>query len=313
MDETSDAAVAADFYPGFRPIGMEAGGVRFAGVTGGAGPAVLLLHGYPQTHIAWRRIAPGLARDFTLVIPDLPGYGASRPAAMTPRWTKRRVGTALAALMDRMGHDRFAVVGHDRGARVGYRLALDQPDRVTAYASLAVIPTLDAMASVDHRYAAKAFHWFFLSQEADLPERLLAADPDAFIDAALARMAGGLESIEPDALDAYRTAFRDPAVRHAMCEDYRAALDDDLVQDREDAASGRRLQCPVHVLWPAKEWPVADAEPAGGTPVAIWSRWADRVSGASTSGGHLQPEDAPDEVIGSLKPFLCRKAAAWPG
>ncbi|WP_451974280.1 alpha/beta fold hydrolase [Azospirillum endophyticum] len=282
-------------------------------MTGGAGPAVLLLHGYPQTHIAWRKVAPELARDFTLVIPDLPGYGASRPDSMVPRWTKRRVGTALVALMERLGHTRFAVVGHDRGARAGYRLALDHPDRVTAYASLTVIPTLDAMAAVDHRIAAKAFHWFFLSQEADLPERLLAAAPDAFIDAALAKMAGGLESIEPAALDVYRAAFRDPAVRHAICEDYRAALDEDLAQDRDDAAAGRKLRCPVHVLWPSKDWPGAEAEPATGNPpirnpITIWSRWADRVDGTPTGGGHLQPEDAPEEVVRSLRPFLLQNA-----
>lgn len=312
-NDTPDAA-GAGFFPGFRPIGLKAGGVGFSGVTGGSGPAVLLLHGYPQTHIAWRRIAPDLARDFTLVIPDLPGYGASRPEAMAPRWTKRRVGTALAALMDRLGHRRFAVAGHDRGARAGYRLALDHPDRVTAYASLTVIPTLDAMAAVDHRIAARAFHWFFLSQEADLPERLLAAAPDAFIDAALAGMAGGLENIEPAALEAYRMAFRDPSVRHAICEDYRAALDEDLAQDREDAASGRKLRCPVHVLWPSRDWPGAEAEPGGGSrsgesptirnPIAIWSRWADRVTGTPTGGGHLQPEDAWEEVLHALRPFL---------
>ncbi|MBK1841485.1 alpha/beta hydrolase [Azospirillum sp. YIM B02556] len=316
MNEHRDDSVqsaGAAFFPEFRPIDLKAGGVGFSGATGGTGPAVLLLHGYPQTHIAWRRIAPELARDFTLVIPDLPGYGASRPDRMAPRWTKRRVGTALVALMERLGHGRFAVVGHDRGARAGYRLALDHPDRVTAYASLTVIPTLDAMTAIDYRIAAKAFHWFFLSQEADLPERLLAGAPDAFIDAALARMAGGLETIEPAALDAYRAAFRDPAVRHAICEDYRAALDEDLAQDREDAASGRKLRCPVHVLWPSKDWPGAEAKPSPGNPavrnpITIWSRWADQVDGTPTSGGHLQPEDASDEVLRSLKPFLLANA-----
>ena len=178
---------------------------------------MLLLHGYPQTHIAWRRIAPALAEHHTLVIPDLPGYGASRPHDRAPRWTKRLVGEALAALMSHLGHDRFGVVGHARGVRAGYRLALDHPQRVTAVALLTVIPILDAMAAVDYRTAVQTFHWFLFAQEADLPERLLAADPDAFIDRALDKMTGGREVIEASAFDAYRMAFRDPTVRHAIC------------------------------------------------------------------------------------------------
>ena len=289
------------FFPGLQPLDAEAGGVRFAGVVGGEGPPVLLLHGYPQTHVAWRRVAPALAERHTLVIPDLPGYGASRPDTMSPRWTKRRVGAALIALMDRLGHPRFAVAGHDRGARVGYRLALDHPQRVSAYASLAVVPTLDAMEAVDHRAAEKSYHWFFFAQPADLPERLLAADPDAVIDAALDRMTGGRAVIEPAAREAYRAAFRDADVRHAICEDYRAALGEDLVLDRADRKAGRRLSCPVLVLWPA-----ADTAPGRPAPDAVWRRWADEVAGATTSGGHLQPEDAPDEVREALLSFLVR-------
>ena len=150
--------------------------MRFTGVIGGSGPPVLLLHGYPQTHIAWRRVAPALAERHTVVVPDLPGYGASRPHDMAPRWTKRRVGEALVMLMDSFGHTRFAVVGHDRGARAGYRLALDYQERVTAFASLTVVPTLDAMAGVDSNFAAQNFHWFLFAQEADLPEHLLERD-----------------------------------------------------------------------------------------------------------------------------------------
>ncbi len=287
------------FFPGFRRLETEAGGVRFAGVVGGEGPPVLLLHGYPQTHVAWRRVAPALAEQHTVVIPDLPGYGASRPHATAPRWTKRRVGDALAALMDSLGHGRFGLVGHDRGARAGYRLALDHPARVSAFASLTVVPTLDAMAGVDFRFATRAFHWFLFAQEADLPERLLAADPDGFLDRALAGMTGGRDVIEPAALDAYRVAFRDPAVRHAICEDYRAALGEDLALDAADREAGHKLSCPVLVLWPG-----ADAVPGRPTPVEVWRRWADDVAGAATGGGHLQPEDAPDEVLGSLIPFL---------
>lgn len=295
------ASLAPPFFPSFKYIDIEAGGVHFAGAMGGEGPPLLLIHGYPQTHIAWRRLAPELAKHYTVIIPDLPGYGASRTDGMTPRWTKRRVGDALVALMTYLGHDRFAVVGHDRGARVGYRLALDHPTKVPAYASLTVVPTADAMAAINYQSAMRTFHWFFFAQEADLPERLLSAAPAAFIEQALARMTGGRDVIEPAALDAYRTAFLDPSVRHAVCEDYRAAMDEDLKLDNDDFQAGHKMPCPVLVLWPEADR--ASDEP---TPVDIWRRWANEVSGSATSGGHLQPEDAPAEVLASLLPFLAQ-------
>jgi haloacetate dehalogenase len=201
--------------------------------------------------------------------------------------------------MGRLGHERFAVVGHDRGARAGYRLALDHLQCVAAYASLTVIPTLDAFASIDKTFALNAWHWFFLAQPGDLPERMLAADPDAYLDTALAKMAGGLERIDPLALDAYRTAFRSPHVRHAICEDYRAAASEDLEHDASDAAAGRRLACPVLVLWSESEQKARSI-----LPLDTWSRWAANVTGKGLPGGHLLPEDAPDEVLTSLQDFL---------
>ena len=305
LAQSSPTTLSAPFFPNFRRLEAYAGGVRFAGVIGGEGAPVLLLHGYPQTHIAWRRVAPALAEHHTVIIPDLPGYGASRLDTMTPRWSKRRVSEALITLLASLGHDRFGVVGHDRGARVAYRLALDQPGSVTALASLAVVPTLDAMEAVDYRVANQAFHWFLLAQEADMPERLLAADPDAFINHALSIMTGDRDVIEQAAADAYRIAFRDPAVRHAICEDYRAALNEDLVLDTADRAAGHKLSCPLLVLWPGES-----VKPGLPTPVDIWRRWADDVSGGATSGGHLQPEDSPDEVIAMLSTFLARRTSA---
>ncbi len=240
------------FFPGFSSLDIDAGGVRFAGVIGGAGPPLLLLHGFPETHIAWRKVAPILARRHSLVIPDLPGYGASRPHAMTPRWTKRRVGAALVALMKALGHGRFALAGHDRGARAGYRLVLDHPGMVTRLASLSVVPTLDAMLAVDLRFAQKNYHWFMLGQDADLPERLLATAPDDFVDRVFKVMNAESDSvIEVPARETYRAAFRDPAVRRAICEDYRAALNEDLAHDQADRTAGRKLDCPVLVLWRA--------------------------------------------------------------
>jgi haloacetate dehalogenase len=290
-------------FASFRQLHEESGDVVFSGVIGGSGPPVLLLHGYPQTHLTWRRAAPVLAEEFTVIAPDLPGYGASRAVQDGVRWTKRRVADALATLMTRLGHERFAVVGHDRGARAGYRLALDRPQRVQGYASLTVVPTLDMWARTDKAFAIGAFHWFFLAQDFDLPERMLSADPDAFIDHALSKMAGGLDKFEPEVLDAYRSAFRDPAVRHAICEDYRAAAHEDAAHDAADRAAGRKLLCPVLVLWPASRG--ADAP----TPLETWRRWADDVRGGPISGGHLQPEFSAPEVLAQLRPFLRQMTA----
>lgn len=291
-----------DLFPGFAPLQVDTGDVAFKGVIGGAGPPLLLLHGYPQTHMTWRYIAPQLARHFTVIAPDLPGYGASRTVTDRPRWSKRRVAQALVEMMEQLGHPRFAVVGHDRGARAGYRLALDHAQRVSRYASLTVIPTLDVWETVDKSFALANFHWLFLAQPFDLPERLLAAAPDAFIKNALGKMAGDLANIDPQALDAYVTAFRQPSVRHAMCEDYRAAADEDTDHDAADRAAGRLLQCPVLVLWPK-------AYSGARSPLDIWRQWARDVRGEAIKGGHLQPEESPEEVMAALLPFLLERAS----
>lgn len=201
-----------------------------------------------------------------------------------------------------LGFARFSLAGHDRGARVGYRLVLDHPGLVERFASLAVVPTLDAMQAVDFRFASKSYHWFLLSQDADLPETLLAAAPDLMIDRCFATM--GAESdavIEPAARQAYRAAFRNPTVRHAMCEDYRAAMDEDLAADTADRSAGRKLDCPVLILWPCPMAP--EGRPS---PVEIWQNWAGEVESAVTPGGHLQPEDSPEEVLAALLTFMGR-------
>ncbi|MFC7557314.1 alpha/beta fold hydrolase [Pseudoroseomonas wenyumeiae] len=262
----------------------------------------MLLHGFPETHIAWRKVAPALARQHMLVIPDLPGYGASRTAKTAPRWTKRRVAEALIALMQALGHENFALAGHDRGARAGYRLVLDYPSVVTRFASLAVVPTLDALGAVDHRFAQNNYHWFFMAQAPAIAEAMLAAAPDAVLDREFAsKHASGSEVIEDAARDAYRAAFHDPAVRHAMCEDYRAALEEDLAADRADQEAGRRLDCPVLSLWPR-----AQEMPDRPRPSEVWRRWANDVSEAVTTGHHLQAEDRPEEVCAALLPFFAR-------
>ncbi|GAC1038378.1 alpha/beta hydrolase [Pseudomonas sp. No.117] len=284
-------------FPGFTPLSQDTASAAFRGVIGGQGPTVLLLHGYPQTHLAWRHIAPVLARHYRVVVPDLPGYGASRQLDHRSRWTKRRVAAALVELMEALGLPRFAVVGHDRGGRVGYRLTLDHPARVERYASLTVVPTPEVWQACDRERSLANFHWTFLAQPADLPERLLAAAPAAFLDQVLARMAGGLERVEPEALAAYRQAFGDPAVRRAICEDYRAGAEEDLADDLADQARGDLVQCPLLVLWSA-------AQAGEETPLAIWRRWARDVRGCALPGGHLQPEESPAEVLAALLPFL---------
>lgn len=235
-----------------------------------------------------------------MIAPDLPDYGTSVQRATSSRWTKRRVAAALVALMRALGYDRFALAGHDRGARAGYRLVLDHPGVVTRFASLAVVPTRDALAAVYDRFTRKSFHWFLLAQAADLSERMLAAAPDAFIDHAFALMGVDEDTvIEPSAREAYRAAFRDPAVRHAICEDYRAGLFEDAAYDAADHAAGRKLDCPVMVLWPSPE---GYGNVRG--PRDVWAAWADEVTEVPMTGGHLLPEDRPDEVAAALDAFM---------
>ena len=266
--------------------------------------SALLLHGYPQMRITWRRVAPELAKRYTVVAPDLPGYGASPTQRSQPRWTKRRVGDVLAQLMTQLSHPQFAVMGHDREGRAGYRLALDYPGRVRALASLTVVPTVDVLATIDQAFAGRHYHRSFLAQPFDLPERLLASQADSFLATTLATMAGGLSRVEPAALAAYRAAFREPTVRHAMCEDYRAALAEDPAADAADTvdrAAGHQVQCPVLVLWARRE-----LKPGAPTPLATWQRWARDVTGQGLPGGHLQPEESPALVLAEVLPFLKR-------
>lgn len=289
------------FYPGLRPFEMEVDGVQFHGVVGGSGLPLLLLHGFPETHIAWRRMAPALSREYSLVIPDLPGYGRSLILDHSERFTKRRTARAVALLMTAFGHKTFGVIGHDRGARVGYRLALDHPDRVRAFASLTVIPTLDAMASVDHEFALKNFHWFLFAQPDDLAENLLDLNPRGYLERVLVRMTEGRDFLEEEATEAYHEAFGRSSVRQAIIEDYRSALHEDLEHDRADRRVGRKLRCPVLVCWPE-----GGVRSNRGSPIEVWRQWADDVTGGATSGGHLQPEDAPEEVLAILLPFLAK-------
>lgn len=294
-------SATAELFLGFRQVEVETSEARLSAVIGGSGEPVLLVHGYPQTKAAWHRVAGPLADRYMVIAVDLPGYGDSRiVGAPADPGSKRWIGAQLHEMMAALGHNRYAVVGHDRGARAAYRMALDMPEAVTALASLTVVPTSDVWPGADKKFGMGAFHWFMLAQPFDLPERLLAADPDYFLDLTLTKMAGSLDNLHPTALAEYRRAFRDPAVRHGMCEDYRAGAGIDERHDLEDRNRGRKIDCPVLVLW-------EEGKTFGGrVPLDIWQDWAGDVSGRGLGGGHLLAERAADDVLADLLPFLER-------
>lgn len=288
---------------GFQRYDVQTEDATIASFIGGSGPPLLLLHGYPQTHFAWRHVAPVLARDYTVVATDLRGYGDSRGPQQVDAsaYSKRTMACDQFAVMKRFGFDRFAVIGHDRGARVGYRMALDHPEAVRAYVSLTVIPTCDVWARAGKDFALGAYHWMLFAQPYDLPERLLSGDPDFFLDWTLQRMTKDAGALSDDARAAYREAFRRPEVRHAMMQDYRAGASIDQEHDLADRAAGRVLDCPVLVLW--EEGRFSDTN----TPLQIWKNWAKDVDGCAIPGGHLQPEEQPEAVLDAVRPFLARK------
>ena len=230
---------------------VAADGVAISLVMGGSGPPVLLLHGYPQTHVMWHKVAPRLAADFTVVAADLRGYGDSvKPPGDVDHanYSKRTMARDQVEAMRQLGFDQFAVVGHDRGARVAYRMALDHPEQVTKLAVLDIVPTHTMFANVDREFALGTFHWFFLAQPYDLPERLIGGDPEYYLRTILARWAGDPGAFAHEAMEEYVAHFRDPACIHASCEDYRAGATVDLAHDEADHSAKHRIACPVLAL-----------------------------------------------------------------
>ncbi|WP_054310248.1 alpha/beta hydrolase [Mesorhizobium sp. 1M-11] len=273
---------------------------------GGSGPALLLLHGFPETSLMWRDIAPMLARDFTVIAADLPGYGASDcpPAAQGhATMSKRAMAATLIEAMAALGHHRFAMAGHDRGGRVAYRLALDHPDAVAKIAVLDVIPTFEVWDRADARLALAFWPFSLLAQPAPLPERLIGAAPEAVVDNALDEW-GSPPGVFPRAVrDAYVAALRDPAHIHAICEEYRAAATIDREHDRADLDAGQQIDCPLLALWSAHGGLASWYEEVGG-PLGIWRRWAKDVRGHSVDGGHFFPEEKPEATARLLRDFF---------
>ena len=288
-------------FEGFEQTRIQTGGAAINLVYGGQGPPVLLFHGYPQTHVMWHRIAPALAERFTVVVPDLRGYGdSSKPPAGDDHsgYSKRALAADGVEVMEALGFGRFAVVGHDRGARVGHRMALDYPERVTKLAALDIVPTHKVFATVDKDLAIAYYHWFFLSQPYDLPETLIGADPIYYLHKKLGQWGTGLEKFDPEALAEYERCFSDPATIHASCEDYRAAATIDLVHDETDFGN-HKISCPLLLLWGGK----AAMEKLYDVP-ETWRDYAGDIRGRPVDAGHFLAEEKPEEVQEELVTFL---------
>jgi len=289
-------------FEGFQLSQIELGEVSLRVRHGGSGPPLLLLHGYPETHMMWAGVADGLAARFTVIAPDLRGYGKSRKPPTTSDHetsSKRAMARDAIALMAHFGFDRFAVAGHDRGGRVAYRLALDHPQAVSRVSILDIIPTGEVWARADARFALGYWHWSFLAQPHPWPETLINQDPETFFFLSQFRMI--LTTFE--GYEDYRQAAHNPAVVHAMCEDYRAGATYDRAADEADMQAGRRIACPVQVLCGAKA-------AVGGwyDPLAVWSAWAGDLTGHPLDCGHFLPEEKPAETLAALGGFFAEGA-----
>ncbi len=285
-------------FPGFTQNRAKINGVEINFRRAGSGPPVLLLHGYPQTHAMWHEVAPALAQRFSVVLPDLRGYGDSakpQSAADHLPYSKRVMAQDMVGLMAELGWRRFVVVGHDRGGRVAYRMALDHPDVVTQLATLDIVPTIEQWESLSGTRSVGAFHWMLLAQPSPIPEKLISVDPGWF----LRTMCGAWAAkVMGEHLDHYVEAFTPDVVR-ATCDDYRAGATIDVEIDRADRDAGRRITCPMLALW---------GDPSGKRPslLDVWRRWAVDVRGHGLPCGHFLAEEAPDHTLAALDGFLVR-------
>jgi haloacetate dehalogenase len=294
---------ARDLFPGFRPLRVPTGeGVEIHALVGGNGPPLLVLHGHPQTHVIWHRVAGALAQRFSIVLADLRGYGdSSKPAGTEDHsnYSKRTMALDMLRVMQSQGHQRFAVLAHDRGARVSHRLAADHPDAVSRLTLLDIAPTLAMYRQTTEAFARAYWHWFFLIQRAPMPERLIEADPGAYVRDLMGARHAGLGPFDAQALDEYIRCLSQPGAAHAMCEDYRAAAGIDLEHDEADRDAGRLLPMPLQVLWGAKGIVQRCFD-----PLAEWQKVATDVRGHALDCGHYIPEEAPEALLAQAVPFL---------
>lgn len=302
------SSVMSSLFSGTAEHRIDTGEATIFARAGGRGPPVLLLHGFPQTHTMWHRVAPELMTRFTCVMPDLRGYGYSSCPANDPAnaaYSKRAMARDLVAVMAALGHDRFAVVGHDRGARVGYRLALDHPRAVTSLVVMDIVPTHDMWRGMGAELAMKAYHWTFLAQPHPLPEMLIEQAPAAYLDHTLASWtkAKDLSAFSAEALAEYRLHYATPEHIHATCNDYRAGATCDRWADDADRAADRRIVCPTLVLWGAAGIPAQTAD-----PLATWKVWCSDVQGTAIDSGHFIAEENPQATLDRLMPFLLAHA-----
>ena len=290
-----------EFFAGFEQRRIETSGAEINLVTGGSGPPLLLLHGYPQTHLMWRKLAPRLAAEFTVVAPDLRGYGDSSKPAAGPEhvnYAKRALAQDQVETMKALGFERFMVAGHDRGARVAHRLARDHPERVERVALLDIVPTLYRFETIDQQAATSSYHRFFLIQPGGLPERLIGAEPEFFLRSMLRPSA----VFEPEIFAEYLRCFNNPETIRATCDEYRAGASIDLVHDRADRS--RRLTMPLLVLWGERS-----SQGSGYDVLSVWRDHAENVSGQAIGSGHFLAEEAPDETYRALRGFFGGKSA----
>ena len=291
----------AGLFPGFRVVDADAGGVRVHAVAGGSGPPLLLLHGYPQTLAIWHKVAPRLAERFTVVCADLRGYGDSGKPATDARhepYSKRAMARDPVTLMRALGFERFFLAGHDRGGRVAHRLAADHPEAVERLAVLDISPTLAMYEQTDMAFARAYWHWFFLVQKAPVPETMIGADPAFYLRHKMGDGAAGMSPFAPQAWAEYARCFTAEAI-HASCEDYRAAATIDLEHDRADRDAGRKLSCPLLVLWGAH-----GVVERCFRPLEDWGRVATDVRGRALPAGHYLPEEVPGLVAAEFESFF---------
>ncbi|MBS7803247.1 alpha/beta hydrolase [Rhizobiales bacterium TNE-4] len=294
-----------ELFPGFETRFFETDGARIHARIGGNGPPLVLIHGFPQTGAEWHRIAPALAKHFTLIIPDLRGYGlSSAPKGDAKLYAKRVMGADILALLDQLNYrEPVRIVGHDRGARVTYRLALDHPNRVQRIALIDIAPTLCMWEGMNATSAMKVYHWMFLAQPYPLPEKLIAADPGFYVEHTIASWTGSrsLKPYDGRAMDHYRANLLRADYTHAACQDYRAGQTHDLDHDRAARDAGQTIQCPTYILWGNA------GIPAAGGPLKQWREtFAPQAEGSALDCGHFTPEEDPDGTLAALLPFLTR-------